>query len=70
MQKLDQLYVLVSSAHKTTHHDMIFTVLKNMSNTEINNTCALGGTECGIRNLPMLMLLDDKTGSCSSQADY
>ena len=27
-QNLDQLYVLVSSAHKTTHRDMSFPVLK------------------------------------------
>ena len=28
VQSLDQLYVLVSSAHKTAHHDMTCTVLK------------------------------------------
>ena len=28
VQNLDQLYVLVSSAHKTTRHDMTCTVLK------------------------------------------
>ena len=28
VQNLDQLYVLVSSAHKTTHHDMSCIVLK------------------------------------------
>ena len=28
VQNLDQLYVLISSAHKTTHHDMTYTVLK------------------------------------------
>ena len=25
---IDKLYALVSSAHKTTHHDMTYTVLK------------------------------------------
>ena len=28
VQNLDQLYVPVSSAHKTTRHDMTYTVLK------------------------------------------
>ena len=32
VQNLDQLYVLVSSAHKTTCHDMTCTVLKAMLN--------------------------------------
>ena len=30
VQNLDQLFVLVSSAHKTTCHDMTYTVLKAM----------------------------------------
>ena len=30
VQNLDQMYVLVSSAHKTTCHDMTCTVLKAM----------------------------------------
>ena len=30
VQNSDQLYVLVSSAHKTTHHNMNCTVLKVM----------------------------------------
>ena len=28
VQNLDQLYLLVSSAHKTTHRDMTYTMLK------------------------------------------
>ena len=28
VQNLGQLYILVSSAHKTTHRDMTYTVLK------------------------------------------
>ena len=32
VQNLDQLYVLVSSAHKTTSGDMTYTVLKAMLN--------------------------------------
>ena len=31
-QNLDQLYVLVSAAHKTTHRDMSCTVLKATEN--------------------------------------
>ena len=30
VQNFDQLYVLVSSGHKTTRHDMTCTVLKKM----------------------------------------
>ena len=32
VQKLDQLYVLVSSVHNTTYRDMTYTVLKVMLN--------------------------------------
>ena len=36
VQNLDQLYVLVSSAHKTTHRDMTCTVLKATKKLYIN----------------------------------
>ena len=37
VQNLDQLYVLVSSAHKTTHHDMTCTVMVEILKTQINS---------------------------------
>ena len=36
VQNLDQLYILVSSTYKTTHRNMIYTVLKVMLNPQIN----------------------------------
>ena len=37
VQKLDQVYVLVSSSYKTIHHDMTYTLLKARLKTQINN---------------------------------
>ena len=41
VQNLDQLYVLVSSAHKTTHRDMSYTELKVDVKPKVNKytTC-------------------------------
>ena len=36
VQNLDQQYVLVSSGHKTTHHDMTCTVLNSDIKTQIH----------------------------------
>ena len=39
IQNFDQLYVLVFSAHKTTHSEMTSTVLKAMLKFQINQFC-------------------------------
>ena len=41
VENLDQLHVLVSSAHKTTRCDMTYTVLKVKLKTQINKQITL-----------------------------